>query len=345
MKPRWGVIGCGNISRFHFNGLRKAGATVSHIADIRPEAARTWVDAFSARFSTDYRDLIADPEVTVVDVLTDSRYHYPIVMAALAAGKDVVCEKTMMDCADEAVEVARAVKPSQLFFTAYMKRHFPAVQKARELLPALGRLFSGQVRVYQNWGNYYEMAAGNPSGWVIDKYGGAVIKCAASHMIDMTLNLLGRPQSLYAHVDYIPESSFDRKAVALFEYRDGMTLTLEAATHPLKRIGFERNSWDERIEINGVNGRLELYFVRWDQPENNGALLVHYDNERETATEYRFAPVNPFDIELAYFCDCLERREQGRPNVVDGFNVDLIIETMVESGRRRAAVNLDWRGL
>jgi predicted dehydrogenase len=344
--PKWGIVGCGNISRFHFNGLMKAGATIAHIADLRPEAAQPWVEATGARFSTDYGDLIADPEVTVVDVLTDSRYHHPIVMAALAAGKDVVCEKTLMDNAAEATDVARtALAANRLFFTAYMKRFFPMVQKAKELLPLLGRLFSGHVRAYQKWGNYYEVAEGNPAGWVIDKYGGAVIKCAASHMIDMTLHLLGRPQSLYAHVDYIPQSSFDRKALALFEYPGGLAVTLEAATHPLERIGYERNSWDERVELNGVNGRLELYFVRWDQPENNGALLVHYDNATEAATEYRFAPVNPFDLELAHINGCLARREQSHPDVVDGFNVDVIIEAMVESGRRRAALDLDWQGL
>jgi predicted dehydrogenase len=284
--------------------------------------------------------------VTVIDVLTDSAYHYPIVRAALQAGKDVVCEKTMMDSAEEAAAVARAVAASdRLLFTAYMKRFFPAVQKARELLPSLGRLFSAQVRVYQAWGNYYEVDPGNPPGWIPSKYGGAVIKCAASHMLDMMLYLLGRPRSLYAHVDYIPQSDFDRKATALFEYGDGLVVSFEAATHPLKRVGFERNSWDEFVQINGVSGRLDLAFVRWDQPEHNGLLLVHYDNEIETSTEYRFAPVNPFDLELAHFCDCLARREQGRPDAVDGFNVDLLIDAMVESGRARAPIELDWRGL
>jgi hypothetical protein len=65
---------------------------------------------------------------------------------------------------------------------------------------------------------------------------------------------------------------------------------------------------------------------------------------RETSTEYRFAALNPFDVELAYFDDCLARREQGHPDVVDGFNVDAVIEAMVTSHRNRAPVDLDWRG-
>ena len=164
-------------------------------------------------------------------------------------------------------------------------------------------------------------------------------------MLDMMMCLLGRPARLFAHVDYIPESRFDRKATALFEYPSGLAVSFEAATHPLKRIGYERNSWDEAIQINGVNGRLDLAFPRWDQPECNAPLLVHYDNETEAATEYRAAPVNPFDVELAYFHDCLARREQGHPDAAHGFAVDLLIEMMVESHRQRASIELDWRGL
>jgi len=345
-KPKWGVIGCGGISRFHFGGLAKAGADVVHVADLREEAAAPYVAQFGARYSADYRALIADPELTVVSVLAHGRFHLEMCLAALAAGKDVVCEKTLADNADEAAQiVAAAQKSGRLFFTGYMKGFFPAMQKARELLPSLGRLFSAQVRTYQPWGDYYEMDAASVPAEVFTKYGGAVMKCAASHLINLTLSFLGRPRSLYANVDYVLGSQFDRKATALFEYENGMVASFEAAVHPLKRIGYERNSWDESFQINGVNGRLEMFPVMWDHPENNGALLVHYDNATETSTEYRFPAVNPFDIEIATFERCLTERVQGRPDVIDGFNVDYVIGKMAESSRRKTALLLDWQGI
>lgn len=345
-KPKFGIVGCGNIARFHCNGLEKAGAAIVHLADINEKAAQGYVEKFGARFSNDYRDLLDDPEVTVVSVLTNSKYHKEICLEALKSGKDVICEKTMMDNAREAEEVVKALPASgRLFFTAFMKRFFPAAQKARELLPSLGRLFSAQVRSYQMWGNFYELENDRGYEWILNNYGGGVVKCAGSHMLDMTMSLLGRPQSIYAHIDYVPHSKLDRKAAALFEYENGLAVNFETAVHPLKRIGYERNSWDEFIQINGVKGRLELYTVMWDYPENNAALLVHYDNEKETATEYRFDIVNPFDIEMKYFCECLEKREQGAPTAVDGFNVDKVIETMFESSLQKAAVTIDWRGI
>jgi len=346
MKPKFGIIGCGNISRFHFNGLEKVDADVVHIVDINEEAAKPYVDAFGTRFSRDYKELIADADVTVVSVLTSGKYHKEICLAALEEGKDVICEKTMADNASGAERMVQAAKASgRLFFVSYMKRFFPAVKKAKELLPGLGRLFSAQVRVYQNWGkNFYELENADEYDYILNNYGGAVVKCAGSHMIDMTLSFLGRPQSLYSYIDYIPNSRLDRKATSLFEYENGLVVSFEAATHPLKRIGYHRNSWDEFIQINGVNGRLEIYTVMWDQPENNGAVLIHYDNEKESCTEYRFEAVNPFDIQIAHFYNCLVRRQQGHPDVIDGFNVDVIIEAMQASAQRKTPVKLDWRG-
>jgi Predicted dehydrogenases and related proteins len=346
MRPKYGIIGCGGISRFHFGGLSKIGADIVNIADINEKAAEPYLKQYGARFSRDYNELINDPEVTVVSVLTNSRFHKDICLKAIAAGKDVICEKTMAENAADAGEIAiKALGSDSIFFTAFMKRFFPAAKKARELAASLGTIFSAQVRTYQPWGNFYDAKDEGDFKFVFGSYGGAIIKCAGSHMLDMMMYMLGRPERVYSYVDYIPGTRFDRKATALFEYSGGMTVSFEAASHPLKRIGYERNSWDEFIQINGVNGRIDLYTVMWDHPENNGALLVHYDNDKETSTEYRFAAVNPFDIEMEYFNSCLEKRDKGIPSVVDGFNVDTVIDAMVESMDKKVPIRLDWKGI
>lgn len=346
MEPKYGIIGCGGISTFHFNGLEKIGAKVVHIADINEETAKPYVERFGSKFSTDYRKVIADPEVTVIAVLTGAKFHYEICLAALKAGKDVICEKTMTNNKHEAEELVRAAKASgKLLMSAYMKRYFPAVQAAKEIFPTLGTIFSTHVRAYQHWGNLFDPAV-TPPDWVINAkslYGGAILKMAGSHMIDLTQYFLGRPSALYAYVDHIPQTEIDRKATSIWEYENGMTVCFEAAGHPLNKIGYERNGWDERIEINGVNGRIELYFVLWNQPEKNAALLVYYDNEKGTSTEYRFDAINPFDEEVRYFHECLTHRIPGHSSVMDGYAVDVIIDTMAESARLRTPMTINWQ--
>lgn len=345
-QTRYGIIGCGNIARFHINGLKKAGAEIVHIADINPEAARPYLQDPLIKYSEDYRRVIADPEVSVVSVLTSGRTHRDICLEALHAGKDVICEKTMTDNIAESYELVQAVrKTGKIFFTSYMKRFYPAVEKAKELIPALGHIFSAQVRSYQAWGDFYSAVQGDVVKNVLASYGGAIIKCAGSHMLDMTLYLLGRPKNLYASIDYLPGTDFDRKATALLEYSNGCVVSFEAAAHPLQMIGYERNSWDETIQINGINGRLDLYTVAWDQSDKNGALLVYYDNRTKTSTEYRYSPVVPFDLEMETFHHCLENRIQSSPDVLDGFNVDVLIETMQTSSKTGTKVEIDWKGL
>ncbi len=342
----YGVVGCGNISRFHFNALEAAGARVVHIADINEPAARPWVERTGARFCTDYRRLIDDPRVTVVSVLSSARSHTAICGAALAAGKDVICEKTMGATLPDAAAIHAAARASgRLFFTAYMKRFFPAARVARDLIPSLGRICSAQVRAYQNWGDdFHSLADASKYARVLENYGGAVLKCAGSHMLDMTMHLLGRPASVLASIDYVPGSLFDRRASAVFELPGGAAVQFETCLHSLGRIGMERNGWEEWIEITGTRGRLKLSTVMWDHPLNNGLLLEHYDEAAGTVHEHRFPPVNPFDLEIAAFHQALVSRTRMEPGEDEGYAVDSLIHAMETSARKGMRVVPDFKG-
>ena len=343
MTITYGVIGCGNIARFHFAGMQKAKARAKWACDLQEEAAKPYVNKYQAAFTPDYRRILDDPEVDAVVVGSATRTHAAICCDAIAAGKVVLCEKTMANSAGEAKEIVHAVQQAKtLFFVSYMKRFFPAAAKAKELLPRLGRLFSAHVRSYQPWGNFYERNDISEFAFVFEGYGGAVLKCAGSHMIDTTIDWLGRPERVLAHVDYVENTQFDRKATAIFEYPNGLTVSFETATHPLKRIGFARDAWDEFIEVNGINGRLRLSFVTWDEPERHAPLLVHYDNATGTSTEYRFEPVNPFDLQAKHFSDCIRQGQPGRPDVMDGMNVDVVIDAIVQSAKAGQAVDVDY---
>ncbi len=339
----YGLVGCGSIARFHVGGLLAAGARIVHVCDVDENAASAIRARTGARYSSDYHQLLADPAVTVVSVLTSTRWHRSVCLDALAAGKDVICEKTMSGGRSEATEIRAAAKASgRLFFTAFMKRFFPAAREAKELVPRLGRVFSAQVRAWQNWGDDFQsMTDASPFSRVLDNYGGAVLKCAGSHMLDMTMHLLGRPTSVLASMDYVGDSRFDRSASALLQFPGGATATFETAIHPLSRTGLERNGWEEWIEITGTRGRLRLSTVLWDHPENNGVVLEHYDEATGSAAEHRFAPVDPFALEMKAFHDALTRRERIAPNEDDGFAVDALIDAIERAAAAGRKVDLE----
>lgn len=242
------MIGCGNISQFHFSGLEKYGADIKWVCDVNRDAAAPWAEKFNAKYTGDYREAIADPTVDAVFVTLPSRLHKEICLAAIDAGKAVVCEKTLAENAEDAWGIVRyAEKRGTLFYTSYMKRFIPAVEKAKELLPSLGTIISTHIRAYQCWGNLWDKTPTEgffhtpPGGMsmVRKNYGGGILVCGGSHILDLTLFLLGRPHHLYATM-FEPEGrDYDLRAAALMETDNGVA-HFEALAHPLKKDRFSQ---------------------------------------------------------------------------------------------------------
>jgi predicted dehydrogenase len=277
--------------------------------------------------------------------------HKAICLDAIAAGKAVVCEKTLATSAADAFEIVQAAEEAgTIFYTSYMKRFIPAVEQAKALLPSLGRIVSTYIRSYQGWGNLW---GGNPddgffhtppggSSQLVRNYGGGILVCGGSHILDLVCFLLGRPHRLYASMEIPPGCDYDVQTAALLETDNGV-VHFEALAHPLTKIGFLRDGWDERIEINGLNGRLEVYSAQWTAVDSKASLLVHTDNATGQATEYRYAPESPFDRAQACFCANVARGEQGEQPRRTGYDVDELIEHIKRSAQTGQALDVDWR--
>lgn len=346
-----GVVGCGNIAKFHFSGLAKAGATVKWVCDLNPKAAEPWAAKFGAQYTADYRDVIRDPAVNLVTVATVSAAHKPICLAAIRAGKAVVCEKTLATNADDALAIVRAAeRAGTIFYTSYMKRFIPAVAQAKALLPAIGRIVSTHIRAYQCWGDLWSEhpktgLAHTPRGGtsaLVKLYGGGILVCGGSHILDLVCFFLGRPTRLYASMEIPRGRDYDLQAAALMETANGV-VHYEALCHPLTKIGFLRDGWDERIEINGTQGRLDIYSSAWDQVDSKASLLVHYDNATGRVTEYRDAPCSPFDRAVAFYCDNIRRGRQGVQSRLTGYDVDELIAHIGKSAAEHRALDVQWR--
>jgi predicted dehydrogenase len=343
-----GIIGCGMISHFHHEGFAKAGAKVAVVCDLRREAAEAVAARYGAKATTDWREVVADRGVDLVSVLTPARTHREICLAAIAAGKGVVCEKTLADGGAAAFEIAQAAATKKSFFTtAFMKRFFPAARQAKALLAGMGPVTSLHARTWQPFADLWhdpipEGFLGTPSHFTRN-YGGGILVCGGSHILDLIHWFGGRPTQLCAHQWTRPVLDFDLRANAMLWLPEGGIAHLEAAWHPFSRVGFERNGWDERLEINTPRGRLDLSTVMWNEPEKNGALLIHQDAASGKVTEYRYAAENAFHLEMAEALRRFEAGEPGDPSAIDGYVVDELLETLGASARQNAVLPLRWK--
>jgi len=351
MKVVASVIGCGNISKFHFSGLEKSGVEVKWVCDLSEKNAKPWADKFGAKYSADYNDALKDAEVNLMVITPFSFLHRKMCLDSINAGKAVICEKTLAENPDDALEIVKAAeKKKTIFYTSYMKRFIPAAEKAKELMPSLGRIMSTHIRAYQCWGElwtktptegFFHTPPGGKS-MVVKNYGGGILVCGGSHILDLVCFFLGRPHRLYATMHGPKGGDFDIQTAALMETENGI-VHYEALAHPLNKIGFLRDGWDEKVEINGVNGRLEIYSAAWDQVASKASMLVHYDNTTGNSTEYRFSPESPFDRAVAFFCANIAKGTQGSQSRVTGYDVDELIAHIKKSSETGTALQIKYR--
>ena len=344
---RVGIIGCGSIAKFHYEGYEKAGARIVHVCDLRREAAQPVATRYAAKLSTDYRAVLDDRSVELVSICTVAASHREIALAAIAAGKGVVCEKTLTDRPADSAEIARAAdKAGSFFATAYMKNFFPATQQAKELLRGMGNIISIHARTWQPFSVLWDTTipavfAERPSP-MMRNYGGGVLVCGGSHILNLIHGFGGRPSKVCGRLRFRPDLDIDLQANAMLWLEQGGVAHLEALWHPFKNVGYERNGWDERLEVNTAKGRLDLYTVLWDHPTNNGALLVHQDAASGRVTEYRYPAVNPFDIEMAEMLRRFQAHEAACPSAWDGYVVDELIAQIAASAAQDMALPVKW---
>ena len=154
---RAGVIGTGFIGPVHIEALKRLGVQVTAICGSTKSAracAEKWGIA-EVYGDYDYRAMFRSPNVDVVHITSPNKVHVEQSLAALTAGKHVVCEKPLGMTTKETARVVAAVKKrgAPVFAVNYMCRFFPAVLQMRAMVARgdLGRIIHVQGHFFQDW--------------------------------------------------------------------------------------------------------------------------------------------------------------------------------------------------
>ncbi len=151
---RAGVIGTGFIGPVHVEALRRLGVTVTAICDVADLGAKAAARLGIPRAFEDYRALLACPEVDVVHITAPNRFHCEMALAALRAGKHVVCEKPLAMNTRETTQVVKAARGSgKVFAVNYNVRFYPAVLQLQHLVQRgeLGDIIHVNGSYLQDW--------------------------------------------------------------------------------------------------------------------------------------------------------------------------------------------------
>ncbi len=296
-KLKTAVFGTGFMGRVHTEGIRRLGnVEIVAIAASSQEKARKFADEVSVEGATgDYRTLLKDPSLDAVHVCTPNALHFPMAMAALEAGKNVLCEKPLATTVAEAEQlVAKAKEKNLANCTFHNLRYYPMVQQMRRLRESgeLGEIYAVQGTYSQDWLLY-----DTDWNWRIDTSANGRSRAFAdigTHWCDMVEHVTGqRISSLCADLQTFhktrkrPKNSvetFSGKTLQPSEYED-MPIDTEDFAAVLLRLGERtRGAFTVSQVSAGRKNRLcmEIYgskgSVTWDQ-EKPDELWMGQRNE------------------------------------------------------------------
>jgi len=358
---RVGLIGTGFMGKTHVFGFASAPRVfdlpyeiVLHaVADRSDELAGEAARALGFAHATgDWRALVQDPEIDLVDITTPNAFHKEMALAAIAAGKHVYCEKPLAPLAADAREMTDAAEAAgiktQVGFNYLCN---PMVGLAREMIEA-GEL--GEIRSYRGvHAEDYMADAASPFSFRNDPVGGGVLADLGSHALATAEYLLGPIESVFGDcvtvISSRPDGSGGRRAVetddigrAFLRFASGATGSVEASWIATGR------KMQHDFEVYGSRGALffsqerfnELHFYcAADSTGRRGFRRIEAGPDHPPYGRFCIAPGHQLGfndlkaIEVARYLEAISGKRDEPFNFRAGLRVQRLVETIHASSR------------
>ncbi|MEQ6360488.1 Gfo/Idh/MocA family oxidoreductase [Thermoanaerobacter thermohydrosulfuricus] len=348
------------------------------IADITEEGAKIAAERFGfEKYTSDWRKIIEDPEIDIVDIVTPNDTHAEIAIAAAKAGKHIFCEKPIARTSEEAKKMYEAVTNAGVKnMLAFNYRRTPAVALAKKFIEegAIGKILNFRGTYLQDW----SADPSSPLSWRFQKSiaGLGTLGDIGTHVIDIARYLVGEFDEVVSMMNtYITERPIqegvvdklgtvklegsvkkgpvdvDDEASFMIKFKNGAVGSIEAT-----RNGWGRNNF-LTFEIHGEKGsiffnyerrdELQVYFA--DDPVDRRGFRTIYTGSAHPYGEALW-PIPALGIgygetkiiECHDFIKSIIEDVEASPNFEDGYRISLICDAVVKSAEEKRWVKVDF---
>ena len=337
------------------------------VADVTADLATDAANRLGfAHGVADWRRVIDNPDIHIVDIVTPNDSHPEIAIAAAKAGKHVICEKPLARTAAEARAMLDAVEAAGVtHMVAYNYRHTPAVALARRFIEEsrIGTILNFRGTYLQDW----SADPNGPLSWRFQKKiaGSGAVGDIATHVLDMARYLVGEIAAVNAVTrTYIKERAVqnsgidklgaaqrltgvpkaavdvDDEVLTLLRFKEGAIGSLEAT-----RNAYGRNNY-LTFEIHGTGGSIVFNYERRDELQ---VMFADDPADRRGFRTIYTGPAHPFGdglwpipalgigygetkiIECHLFLKAIVEGRQPSPNFRDGWLTELVADALLHS--------------
>lgn len=315
-----GIIGCGRIAQTRHipEYAANANAELYGFFDVNQQRAKSLADQYGGRVYSSYEELLKDPEIDVVSVMTPNYTHAEISIAALYAGKHVLCEKPMAVTLKECEAMVRAAEVSgKKLMIGQNQRLTPAHKKVKSLIEE-GRI--GEVLSFST-----VFAHAGTESWSIDGQN--------SWFTDKTKSCFGALADLGIHktdlMIYLTGVKFVKASAVLG--------TLDKKDNDGNVISVDDNAFCTFIGENGCIGTMRASWTNYGREENatsvygtKAAVHIYRSKEHTVEVEYKDGTVEYFDMDSIQTND-----NQTASGMIDAFMDSILYDREPEISAER----------
>ena len=384
-----GVVGAGFMGKAHCVALSNMPKLFTDapyvpvfktVCDVVPEIAEDFKERFSfEKACTDYMDIINDPEIDIVCVCTPNDSHAEISIAALKAGKHVICEKPIAAKTEDAKAMAEAAeeaaKKGIVSMCGYQYRRVPAIDEAKKIIESgrLGEITNIRTQYLQSW----SADPRSPLSWrfVKETAGAGTLGDIFTHALDIAQYLAGNVTDVVSMVKtYIKERPVQEGGVDLLgtvklgddakkqvvDVDDEVSVLCKFDSSAIGSVEATRMAWGRNnyltVEVHGTKGSLTWNYERLNELE---VCYGMEDNDGERGFRKIYTgPANPHGdvtwnipgmnigygelkaIEAYEFAKAVEGGYQPTTSFTVGYQLDRVCEAVVESNEKKAWVEV-----
>ncbi|MEH7235323.1 Gfo/Idh/MocA family protein [Bacillus sp. JJ1562] len=349
VKTRIGVIGLGSISDMHLKSYSEnENVEIYATCDVNKERAQVTAEKYGARYAySDYHELLANEEIDAVSICTWNNTHAEISIAALKAGKHVLCEKPLAKTVEEAKEIEKAVQQSgKILQVGFVRRYTNNTNLLKRFIDNddIGEIYYAKASCLRR--------LGNPGGWFADeeRSGGGPLIDIGVHVIDICWYLMGRPKvksisgntyyklgnrsnvknlSYYKAADYNPDNNnVEDMANALIRFENGASLLVDVS------FTLHASKDELSVKLYGEKGGAELEPELLIVSEKHDTIL----NITPQIDTLSFDFNQAFQGEIDSFIDAIQNGTDIISPVEDGVEMMKILCGIYESSKTRKEI-------
>lgn len=312
-----GIIGAGRIGKVHGESVMRfvKGATVKAIADpFMNDATKAWAKELGiAECYTDYKKILADPEIDAVLICSSTDTHSPISLEAIAAGKHVFCEKPIDHDVEKIKAVIKALKGTKVKYQVGFNRRFDHNFRAAKEAVDAGKI--GEL-------NTLAITSRDPAAPPVEyiKVSGGIFLDMTIHDFDMVRYISGdEVEEVYATGAVLVDPEIGKAgdidtAIVNMKLSSGAI----AVINNCRRASY---GYDQRLEAFGSLGQVEV-----QNDTDSTAVISNADGVTKEKPKYFFLQryMAAYTAEIESFVRAVENDTDVEVGVIDGLEPVLI---------------------